>query len=80
MQKDEYLKKLSHSLVSLPDSERKDILADYDEHFQMGIADGRTEAEIAAALGEPRSIGREYAALSLVRRAEEAPSPGGLSR
>ena len=46
----------------------------------IGVAAGRNEDDIADALGEPRSIGREYAALSFVRRAEEVPSAEGLSR
>lgn len=80
MRKDEYLRNLTRALSRLPEGERKDILADYEEHFLMGMSAGRTETDIATALGEPRSIGREYAALSFVRRAEEAPSAEGLSR
>jgi len=80
MQKDEYLRTLTRALSPLPEVERREILADYEEHFLIGITAGRTESDIAAALGDPRSIGREYAALSLVRRAEEVPSAGGLSQ
>ena len=80
MLKSEYLRKLSRAVASLPDSERDEILADYSEHFMMGLADGRTEAEISSALGDPRSIGREFTALSLVKQAEETPSAGSLSR
>ena len=80
MQKDEYLRQLSRAVSSLPEPERAEILADYEEHFLIGIAEGRTETDIASALGDPRSIGKEFAALSLVRRAEESPSAGGLSR
>lgn len=80
MQKIEYLRQLGRALSALPDLERTEILADYEEHFRMGIADGRTEADIASGLGDPRSIGREYAAISLVKQAEDSPSAGGLSR
>ncbi len=80
MQKDEYLSQLRQALRNLPENEQAEILAEYEEHFMMGIADKRTEADIASGLGDPRSIGREYAAVSLVNRAEESPSARGLSR
>ncbi len=80
MLKNEYLRQLGQAMSSLPEYERDEILADYDEHFMMGLADGRTEVEIASALGDPRSIGREFAALSLIKRAEEVPSAQSLSR
>lgn len=80
MHRDEYLRILASAVSSLPESERREILADYDEHFVIGMAEGRTDVDIASALGDPRSIGREFAALSLVKRAEENPSAGYLSR
>jgi len=80
MHKDEYLHQLTHALNNIPEHERTEILADYEEHFIMGLADNRTEEEIAKALGDPRTIGREYAAISLIKRAEENPSAGGMSR
>ncbi len=80
MQKDEFLSQLRQAIKALSVDEQEEILADYDEHFRMGIADGRTETEIASALGDPRSLGKEYAAISLVNRAEESPSARGLGR
>lgn len=80
MLKDDYLTQLGRALSSLPDSEQRDILADYEEHFRMGVKDGRTESDIAAGLGDPRALGREYAALSLVKQAEDTPSAGKLGR
>ncbi|PWR69816.1 HAAS signaling domain-containing protein [Methanospirillum lacunae] len=80
MQKDEYLSQLRQAIRALPEDEQEEILADYDEHFRMGITEGRTEVEIASALGDPRSIGKEYAAVSLVNRAEESPSARGIGR
>jgi len=69
MQKDEYLKKLGLALSGISETERQDILADYAEHFEMGALDGRTEEEIAESLGDPKTIGKEYTALSFVKRA-----------
>ena len=80
MQKDEYLKKLGLALSGISETERQDILADYAEHFEMGALDGRTEEEIADSLGDPKTIGREYTAVSLVKRAEHSPSAGGIGR
>ncbi|HPP76981.1 DUF1700 domain-containing protein [Methanospirillum sp.] len=80
MQKDEYLKKLASALSGIPDAQKKDILADYAEHFEMGVLDGRSEEEISEALGDPRTIGREYTAAALVKNAEADPSAGGLGR
>ena len=80
MQKDEFLGELKKALYRLPESEQVDVIADYEEHFTMGVAAGRNETDIAAALGDPRVIGKEFIALSLVRRAEEDPSAGGISR
>ena len=79
MNKNEFLHDLSHALSGLSRDEQADILADYNEHFLIGTAEGRSEREISIALGDPRSIGREYAALSLVKRAESDPSARGLS-
>ena len=80
MQKDEYIRNLRKALSRLPESEREDIIADYEEHFSVGVSEGRDEADIAGALGDPRSLGREHAALFLVREAEIDPSARGLGR
>ena len=80
MQKDEYLQQLEISLTSLSQTDKAEILSDYKEHYEIGLLNGRTEEEISQALGDPRTIGREYAALTLVKRAEEAPSAGGIGR
>lgn len=80
MQKTEYLNLLASSLTGVSPADQKEILADYAEHFEMGILNGRSEEEIAQALGDPRTIGREYTAVTLVKHAEESPSAGGLGR
>ena len=50
MSKEQFLNELSSHLRKLPDEERKDILFDYEEHFQFGIEEGKTESEIKGAL------------------------------
>jgi uncharacterized membrane protein len=48
----EFLDKLSGALGSMSAAQKKEILADYREHFEAGLADGKSEAEIARALGD----------------------------
>ena len=80
MDRSMFISRLRDSLSSLTYKEIEEIIADYEEHFLMGIAEGRTEWVIADALGDPGSIGKEYAALFLVRKAESDPSARSLSR
>jgi len=60
MNKDQFLSQLRRSLASLREAERQEILYDYEEHFRMGLADGKSEEEIAQSLGNPRVIGNAY--------------------
>lgn len=58
MQRSEYLKKLAANLRQLPQKERDEILADYAEHFDVASASGKTDAEVIAALGSPKSVAK----------------------
>jgi uncharacterized membrane protein len=60
MNKDEFLKELSLLLRNLPSSERQEILFDYQEHFSIGLEEGKTDKEIIEALGSPKSIAKQY--------------------
>lgn len=51
MTKAEYLKDLEARIQRLPSQERADILADYREHFEMGLENGKSEEEISKSLG-----------------------------
>lgn len=64
----------------IPVADLADIIADYDEHFRMGALDGRTEEEIAVALGDPAEIAREWRAITLVRYAETHSSLQNIGR
>ena len=55
MTKSEFLDTLHRRLAGLPPSEIDDVMADYAQHFADGLAAGRSEAEIAEALGDPRA-------------------------
>ncbi|EHN76812.1 hypothetical protein SMCF_3673, partial [Streptomyces coelicoflavus ZG0656] len=59
MTRSEFIVRLRNGLVGLPTATANDIVADYETHFADGLAAGRTEAEVAAALGDPGRLARE---------------------
>ena len=66
MKKDEFLAGLRKSLAGMREEENNEILADYEEHFRMGIASGKTEEEISRALGNPTVLGKSFAIDSML--------------
>ncbi|MBU5488257.1 DUF1700 domain-containing protein [Clostridium sp. MSJ-8] len=60
MTKYEFLRIIEEGLEDFPTSERNDILYDYEEHFTYGRADGKTDEEIIAELGDPYEIVNQY--------------------
>lgn len=59
---------------TLPADELNDIVSDYSEHFQNGMADGRSEDDLFRSLGSPEDIAREIRATHLVKKAEDVTS------
>ncbi|QYZ78139.1 DUF1700 domain-containing protein [Methanofollis formosanus] len=80
MEKSEFLERLKSRLNSLPDDEVQEIVADYEEHFAAGVEAGRTEAAIAAALGDPDELGKQLLAASHIETAERTGSFSALCR
>jgi len=78
MTRDHFLETLHDGLAGLPPRERDDIVADYAQYFNEAAAAGRSEAEVAAALGDPARLARELKAESGLRRWEDHHSPGNL--
>jgi uncharacterized membrane protein len=76
MSRERFLAELKRSLGSMPESEKRDILSDYEEHFRMGLAEGKSEEQIAGSLGNPRILGKSYAIDSLL---EEPKAGGGIT-
>ncbi len=70
MNKESYLRELRTSLEGLPEKEKVEIVADYDEHFRAGSEEGKSEEEIARSLGNPRSIGRSFRIDSMIQETE----------
>ncbi len=74
----EFLDTLRRRLAGLPPAEIEDLVGDYAQHFADGMAAGRSEAEIAAALGDPMRLARELRAEAGFRRWETEPSAGNF--
>ena len=60
MTRDQFLSHLRKSLGNMPEADKEDIVYDYEEHFRIGLADGKSEEQIAESLGNPRVIGNSY--------------------
>ena len=56
MTKVEYLNRLKSFLHYFPESEVREILLDYEEHFIIGKEKGKSEDEISRELGDPREV------------------------
>ena len=78
MTKAEFLDTLRRRLSGLPSSEIDELVCDYAAHFADGMAAGRSEAEIAAALGDPMRLARELRAEAGFRRWETARTPANF--
>ena len=76
MNRDAFLCILSDGLEGLPAHEIDDILADYAAYFDEANASGRSEQDVAAALGDPWRLVRELRAESGLRRWENHRSFG----
>lgn len=59
MKQSEFIQELKTAIDGLNNTEIKEIISDYSEYFREGKEQGRTESEIAAALGSPQSIANQ---------------------
>jgi uncharacterized membrane protein len=78
MNRAHFMAQLRDGLAGLHHSDIADIVADYESHFADGAADGRTQEEVAAALGDPVRLARELRAEIGFRRWEENRSAGNF--
>ncbi|OWA33739.1 hypothetical protein B9G55_20600 [Saccharibacillus sp. O16] len=79
MNKEQFLLRLNGGLAVLPTETRRELMADYEDHFRSGLEHGKSEEEIAFELGSPEELAQEALELQLqsgerVRR-ETAESP-----
>ena len=78
MNRSEFISALRKGLAGLPVDEVEEIVSDYDAHFSEGLAAGRSDESVAAALGHPARLARELRAEAGLRRWEETRSPGNM--
>ncbi|MGJ4944837.1 DUF1700 domain-containing protein [Bradyrhizobium sp. HKCCYLS1011] len=71
-----FLTILNDGLAGLPAREVDDIIADYMSYFDEAEAAGRSEVDVAAALGDPRRLARELRAETGLRHWENRRSLG----
>lgn len=75
MTRHDFIARLRAGLVGLPEQAQADIVADYETHFREGAAASRSEADVAAALGDPDRLARELRAEVGVKRWESQRNP-----
>lgn len=57
------MRRLNIAIRSLPDQRIREINEDVNTHFTEGRAGGKSDEEIAAALGSPEAMAAEYCAM-----------------
>ncbi|MBO9725802.1 MAG: DUF1700 domain-containing protein [Novosphingobium sp.] len=75
MTRNEFIRRLKAGLKGMPQDVVAEIVADYEEHFEAGSAEGRSEQEVAAALGDPGRLARELRFEAGFRNWESGRSP-----
>ena len=50
MNRQQFMQAMEIHLRPMEPQERAELLADYDQHFELGLQEGRTEEEIAREL------------------------------
>lgn len=74
MLKDEFIEKLSKSLKRIPKKDRDYILYDYEEFFNAGMQEGKSEEDISRFLGDPIVIAKQFMADITLKQAEKQSS------
>ncbi len=75
MTREAFIARLTEGLRGLPPQTSAEVVSDYEAHFAEGLAAGRSEADIAAALGDPDRLAREIRAEQGLKRWEAERSP-----
>jgi uncharacterized membrane protein len=79
MTRQAFMARLREGLAGLPVQTQAEIMADYEAHFTEGEAAGRSEADVAAALGDPGRLARELRAEAGLKRWEEERNPSSAA-
>ena len=80
MNKKEFLHRMSKYLGNVPREDEQDIMSDFEEHFEMGKKEGRSEEELAESLGDPRTIAKQFRANIMLARAEKETTAENITR
>ncbi|RFU47733.1 DUF1700 domain-containing protein [Paraburkholderia sp. DHOC27] len=80
MKQDVFIETLRRELSSLPKQAVDEIIADYHEYIGDGLAAGRREEDVIAALGDPVKLARELKAQANYRQWQDRRSVGNLIR
>ncbi|TFJ92086.1 DUF1700 domain-containing protein [Lentibacillus salicampi] len=80
MHKEQFLKSLENGLKKLSQQEQEDIIQDFQEHFSIGLAEGKTEEQIADSLGSPKQIAKELLANYHIEKVKATKSTGDIFR
>ncbi|MCJ2187494.1 DUF1700 domain-containing protein [Novosphingobium beihaiensis] len=75
MTRNEFIRRLKAGLKGMPQADIEEITADYEAHFEAGLAEGRSEEEVAEALGNPARLARELRFEAGFRNWESSRSP-----
>lgn len=79
MTRQAFMARLREGLRGLPPQSVADVMSDYEAHFGEGLAAGRSEAEVAAALGNPDRLAREIRAESSMTRWRDERTPSSAA-
>ena len=79
MTRQAFMARLREGLRGLPPQSVADVMSDYEAHFADGAAAGRSEEEVAAALGNPDRLAREIRAESTMTRWREERTPSSAA-
>lgn len=79
MTRDDFLKRLRRGLEGMSPDAIADMIGDYEAHFDAAREDGRSEAEVADALGDPGRLARELRLEAGIKRWEEVRSPSSAT-
>ena len=60
MNKTEFINILTNTLEERRVQDIDEIVAEYEQHFSIKMADGYSEGEIADRLGDPRALGEQF--------------------
>jgi len=79
MTRQAFMARLREGLRGLPPQTVAEIVADYETHFTEGEGAGRSEEEVAAALGDPGRLARELRAEIGLKRWEQERNPSAAA-